>query len=617
MKLIRPGKAIGSLICLTVLIILSALYDYSFTDFTMTRTGYDKQPADLPFLKVSDRPNGVYKLEGNVALSALSPKTYNIIVDDRLLDLKINGVDVDLSKIPDEHLYDWQHGFDIDLSTYLTEKINSVQFHFQDYTGLYGVRMLSDFSEPRLIPFRIIWILCLGILLWNALIFLGIRKDLAVLVILGIGARIAYTIITDFNVRGHDTDEHIEYIMYFVNNWSLPNLGAANGGAYFHPPLYYFISSIFYKVANFFHPNQPRYAYGVLQYLSVAYSAGFLIYSALLTQKVFGVLFKNAEGHLIIGAIHFKLASALALTLLVFWPAAIMHSPRIGNDPLLYFFFSAGLYYIFCYFITPSSKLFMLGAIFSALTIATKANGAILVALGGIVLLTLWRTRKPLIDARLIKKGVFPTLIMVAALALTFYPGIALKMKGDRTHLYIDNITNIPSTLKTGNNAGNYLWMDLKVFITQPYTSPYTDEFGRQYFANYLSKTGLVGEWWFDGNLAQDSVGVISFSYLFLLLFFVIGLYHFFRGDFTKTSPLLWAYFLLFASIYYMRMTFPANIDFRYILPVLLPFVLLYNIGMIRMYQGGKERLALTGYGIEVVFITGSLAFLLHFFITP
>lgn len=617
MKLRLSRIAIVNLVCLALLLILTSLYTYSFTDFTMTRVGQRAQPAELPFLKVSDRPDGVYTLEGKVTVRPLSPHSYNIIVDDKLLRMHINGKKVDLSDVPKEDLYNWQYGFDIDLSEYLTEKTNSIKFVFRDYTGLYGVRMLSDFSEARLIPFRILWAACLGILIWNSLMFFNIRRDLALLVLAGIAARILYTIITDFNVRGHDTDEHVDYVLYFVNNWSLPNVGAAMGGAYFHPPLYYFIASIFYRLADFFQPGQPRYALGLLQYLSVAFSGGFLVYSALLVQKVFATFFKSADAKSVIGSLHFKLASAAALALVVFWPSAVLHSPRIGNDPLLYFFFVAGLYYIYSFFVAPSTRLFTLGAIFAGLTVATKANGAILVALGGIVLLTIWWTRRPQVDAQLIGKGVLPTTIMLAALALAFYPGIALKLKGDRTHLYIDNITNIPATLQTGNNAGNYLWMDVKTFLTEPYTSPYTDEYGRQYFANYLSKTGLVGEWWFEGDLAENAVGVMSFSYLLLLVFFIVGLYHYYKGDFTRASPLLWAYFLLLASIYYMRMTFPANIDFRYILPLLVPFAILYNIGIIRMYQRGKERVALTGYAVESVFILSSIVFLLHFFDHP
>lgn len=264
-----------------------------------------------------------------------------------------------------------------------------------------------------------------------------------------------------------------------------------------------------------------------------------------------------------------------------------------------------------------AGRLLLKGAIFTALAVAAKANGAILVALGGIVLLTVWFVHKKPDIVPLIKKGIAPVLIIFGALVLTFYPGIALKLSGDRTHLYIDNITNIPATLQTGNKAGNYLWMDLKTFIAKPYTSPYTDEFGRQYFANYLSKTGLIGEWWFEGDLAENSVGIISFSYLLLLVFFVVGLYHYSRRDYLNVSPLLWAYVLLLASIYYMRMTFPANIDFRYITPALLPFSILYNFGTIRLWAAGHGRLALTATAIQIVFIIGSLLFFSHFIAHP
>jgi hypothetical protein len=593
-----------------ILLLLTALYTYSFTNFTISRNGEPSREAELPFLKVSEKPDGTYTLKGQLTVRPLSPHKYVVVVDDRLMRFTINDRVVDLSTVPPEDLYDWQYGFGVNLDSYLNQKVNDIEFVFRDYTGLYGVRVLSDFTELRLVPFRLLWIVCLGVLIWNLLKVFGIRTSLAILVTGGIFLRIAYTLITDFNVRGHDTDEHIEYVMFFVNNWLLPHVDLANGGAFFHPPLYYFIASLFYRISDFFYPDQARYAYGLLQYLSVAFSAGFLIYSALLIQKVCSHFFERESGFT---AGRVKLASVLSLALVTFWPSIVMHSPRIGNDPLLYFFFVAALYHIFNFYLSPSTKNFLKGAIFTGLAVATKANGAILVALGGITLLTLWYTQKPNVSILLIKKGIVPALIVCGALALTFYPGIALKLSGDRTHLYIDNITNIPATLQTGNKAGNYLWMDLKTFITKPYTSPYTDEYGRQYFANYLSKTGLVGEWWFEGDLAENAVGVISSSYLLLLVFFVIGLYHYLKSDFLVLSPLLWAYVLLLASIYYMRMTFPANIDFRYITPALLPFSILYNFGMLRLWSAGHGRLALTAAIVQGVFIVGSLLFFSHF----
>lgn len=620
MKLRPSRRTTASLVCIVLLMLLTVFYDYGFTGFTITRAGEQAQPAELPLWERSKKPDGIYTLSGAIELSSLSPDRYQIIPDDKLLALTINDEPVDLSNVAESQLADWQYGFNIDLGEYLKTGENSIEFVFKDYSGLYGIRMLSDFGEAKLLPLRLLWAACLGLLIWNVLVSVGLRRDLAALVLAGIGCRILYTIGTDFNVRGHDTDEHLDYIWYFVNNWRLPSVDAANGGAYFHPPLYYMIAAAFYRISELFHPHQPRYAYGVLQYLSVAFSAGFLVYSALLVDKIFQVFrdFKSAPASPVVASHrHYQRIGAAALALIAFWPSAIMHGARIGNDPLLYFSFIAGLYYIYCFFVQPSARLFLLGASFTAVAVATKANGAILVAVGGIALLTVWRVQKPAVNLALIRKGLVPCMIIIAALALAFYPGIALKIKGDRTHLYVDNIDNVSSALRVGNRAGNYLWMDLKTFISKPYTSPYDDEFGRQYFANYLSKTGLVGEWSFSGTLAENTAVVLSAAYILMLLLLVIGFYHFRKGDFLNSSPVLWGYLLLLASVYYMRMTFPVNIDFRYVLPVLVPFAIFYNLGMIRLYESGKRRIATTGYTVEGIFVVASLLFLLHFFLRP
>ena len=62
------------------------------------------------------------------------------------------------------------------------------------------------------------------------------------------------------------------------------------------------------------------------------------------------------------------------------------------------------------------------------------------------------------------------------------------------THDVVGNAGGNDNSVLVRNNPGNFLFFDLRTFLTQPYTDPWHDELGRQFFWNYLAKTSLFGE---------------------------------------------------------------------------------------------------------------------------
>jgi hypothetical protein len=89
------------------------------------------------------------------------------------------------------------------------------------------------------------------------------------------------------------------------------------------------------------------------------------------------------------------------------------------------------------------------------------------------------------------------------------------------------------------------------------------------------------------------------------------GLYHMIKEDFKRLTPILLSGFFLWAGVTYMRMTFPANIDFRYIVPIIVTFCGLYAVSILRFEQIGATRMANIGKTLSVLFSLSSVLFII------
>jgi hypothetical protein len=90
----------------------------------------------------------------------------------------------------------------------------------------------------------------------------------------------------------------------------------------------------------------------------------------------------------------------------------------------------------------------------------------------------------------------------------------------------------------------------------------------------------------------------------------IFGMYNMTREDFKRQTVILLSGFLLLAGVTYMRMTFPVNIDFRYILPILISFCVLYANSITAFHRLGATRLAGTGMIMAVLFSLSSIMFI-------
>ncbi|HSC67162.1 MAG TPA: hypothetical protein VLC79_05710 [Cellvibrio sp.] len=603
----------------------------TFSNFTLTTPSGATKAINFPGFMESPE-GGIYRLSGTLTMGKFSSTLLRIIPDDEILALKINQRQVDLSIISPNERKDYSRGFTYELNSFLQPGDNQVEILYSDQGGLMGIVIAAEAGKNTS---RLIYLLGTLMALIVAVKFLRHFKFSTPIKVLFIGAlliRLVYFSVTTADIREHDLGDHIGYTEYLTQHWMPPPIDYAVGGAFFHPPLYYYTGALVYKATQLAGANNKVILYRVQQVLVLIYSMGFVLFGLMILQELLNLYrkpvtksndvapltllelkeqpqepqlgliarlcksFKEEKVFWIIGA------------LFAFWPVAIIHSVRLGNDPLLYFLFTASLYFITRWYRLDKKRDLMIASLIGAAAILTKANGEILVAVLGVIGLYKMLSTKQWVTY--FKMAIAPCLIMLLAVAITVGPGLILKMQGKRDKLYIDNIDGLSQANLVGNTASNYFWFDAKVFITEPYTDPYDDRMGRQYFWNYLGKTGLFGEFKYPALLNKNTAVICSFLAVLMFIYMLYGIYRMIKEDFKRMAPVLLSGFFLWAGVTYMRMTFPANIDFRYIVPIILTFCALYGVSILRFQQQGSVRLANIGITMSGLFSLTALIFI-------
>jgi hypothetical protein len=408
----------------------------------------------------------------------------------------------------------------------------------------------------------------------------------------GLAARLAYLFVTPPFTRTHDVQGHLDYIEYLLAHHSLPR--PYDGWSFYQPPLYYVAGAALWGGLRSLGIESRDTALFGLQVQSLFYQLGFLAFSLRAVGLWMDQLPQTGFGSRLCSRPAF---TALAAALLCLWPSAIIHSVRIGNDDLLYLFFGAGVYFASRWWIGGQPRDFTRAALSGAFAMLTKSNGLLVFVLLGILLGVRFASdgeRK--LSAYL--RWTLPGLALFALATIATLGRAAIDTaSGRRPNLLVANANQLGDNLAVGNHAINYLWFDTKIFVTQPFFSPFDDANGRQYFWNSALKTGLFGEFAFDRGRLADLAAILSVLFLVILTYVVAGIANTARQAWRSELPALLLIATLMASLAALRMSIPmaCSSDFRYVLPVLTPFAYLYARGLARFRELGWNGLSSTG----------------------
>jgi hypothetical protein len=590
-------------ICLTLL----ALFVTSIcpTHVQVDGPGGSRQ-INLPFEEHSYVPgqNGQganvepFAVTGNFSVAFLSQHIVHITPDICVISFWINGIDVNTNDLVHGSICDTINGFDIDLGKYLHRGNNTFKIRLAAFIsgGDWAALSIKSSYFDKLYLFLMDTLtLAMTMLLYFFLKnHIQLPKYVVLIISLGLLIRIIYLSYTPYSERMYDVlmyGGHLDYIKYVANTWQLPQ--PQDGWEYYQSPLYYITAAIIYKISN----NLALDYQTGLQLLSLAYFMAFLTFGVLILQRLCkspGLFFASTA-------------------LLVFWPSGIIHSIRIGNDPMYYMLSAIGMYFLMQWLVDEQSKHFYLASLFTALSITAKLNGVLVLGIFGIFFVSTWlktrQRRKYLINI------VFAISVVLLAAYFSLFRSVETKLQDHHFNMLVGNISEMTSIFSVGNNLRNYVYFDVHTYITEPFTSTWIDAGGRQYFWNFFLKSMLFGEFSFQPAIEGYLATVLSLVLLQMIAFFFIGFIVMLRKvNSAHLLMIVWFVLSLLSLIYY-RHTYPfaPDGDFRFIFPAIIPFIYCYISGIDFFRKGQARFILILEYALAYVFVAVTCLF----FIVP
>jgi len=597
-------------------------------------------PIKIPFYQnptesLNLKDDQQYLLSGKVYKSGISQNYIKLNVDDCIEEIKVNGRDVNLGaefkgQNKNEKICSPDTDYHLNLGGFLKTGENDLEIKIKNNGGYTGLLWDNSFKDGIFILF--LTILNFGFL--GLILFFGRLFKLSYLtsfiLFLGIIIRQFYLSYTKFYQRAYDVvgTGHFGYIEYVYKNWQIPDPTA--GWEYYQPPLYYFVSAAFWKLASFFGVSN---FYTFSQIINLVFFIGFLFVGILILKEYFE-----------------KKYLLLSASLLIFWPSGIIHSVRVTNDVLYYLFFTLSLYFLIKWqkvlvlekpenelisnskaditrktkvLQTPqqakgyssSNKFFYLSFIMAGLAISTKLSGVIILPV--IAFTWLWEIYKNkkewlIFLLKTYKPIALGVVLTVLAVVLNLWKKIELNIKNPGKYdLLITNQDGLSSGLFIRNNLYNYLHLGLDTWLKDIYLNPFSDIGGREFFLQYLLKSSLFAEFSFNLEQTLDLAVLINFCLMLMVLILCLNLV-------TLKKPLLEKYLVIILSLVFSiaaiiflknKNACSCNQDFRFIFPSLVSVVILTILGIQRIDGAKYPVLKWLSVSLICCFILASIYF--------
>ena len=553
---------------MAVLVILSHLCKPEIKNAVLHRGGGESS-VSLP-VSVSMARGEQFTIDMDVTTGLAGDFFLDIHPDDCVTDLVVNGTVFPFANYPG--YCSWNRGFVLDKREIVRNlgqeaPVYHVQISLQNNGGLGGLTAVIKGGGFVLGAFSVLFFVLLGLLVFSVGARFKLDRKLILLFFIGLLLRVGYGQETFYDQRGHDVGGHVHYMRIVAEQNRIPS--ANECWTCYHPPVYYVLSAGVWKMSNLLECS-PQNAVKWFDFLISLVALGFGL--ACLKSLLSGAPL---------------VAAALLWSV---WPSFILASPRLGNDILFYAMHAVALWGCLKYIRSSSGKYFIIAVLAAFIAYWTKSTAIVTFGLLGVTALVQLLSRNPRKWSRVEK--VAAGLFVVASIAVAC---VALS------HDVVGNASGNDNTVLIRNNPGNFLFFDLRTFLTLPYTDPWHDELGRQFFWNYLAKTSLFGEF----KLLETAKGlwlasIISACFVALLGFGLRGLW---KTRWDKAHILMGVQALLFfAAMVALRLKYPFSCsnDFRYIVPVLLSCLPWVGEGFCG--EGTSRKLKIVGWSTVILF---------------
>lgn len=561
---------------MALFVVLSYVFTPTIKNVVLHRQGADTAMT-MP-VSVSMFNGEEFSVDMDVSAGLANDFTLNIHPDDCVTDLVVDGVRLPFERYPG--YCSWNQGFVLskaEIVKNLGKDVSDFHIHvsLRNGGGPGGVSAAIEGSSVLLGIFSALFFLLLGAFVFSIGSRFHLDRRLVLIFFIGLLLRVGYTSNTFYYQRGHDVGGHVHYMQIIADQNRIP---ASNEcWTCYHPPVYFTLGAGVWKMSNLVQCS-PQNAVKWFDFLISLLALGFGL-----------ACLKNV--------LHGASLSAAALLWSV-WPSFILASPRVGNDILFYAMHAVALWGCLRYLRTNYGKYFIVAVVASFVAYWTKSTAVVTFGVLGLTaLFQLCKNPRLWSRSERVAAGLFvAAAVTVACFALT--------------HEVVGNAGGNDNTVLIRNNPGNFLFFDLKTFLTNPYTDPWHDELGRQFFWNYLSKTSLFGEF----KLLETPKGmwlasIVSACFVALFAFGLRGLWKT-RWDKVQVVIAVQA-FLFFAAMITLRLKYPFSCsnDFRYIVPVLLSCLPWVGEGFCCV--GSSRKLKICGWSVVLIFSVCSSILLL------
>lgn len=385
------------------------------------------------------------------------------------------------------------------------------------------------------------------------------------IVLAGLVLYLAYLSYTSLGERNYDGPEQLRYIQYIAEHRSLPQVEYCF--ICHHPPLYYIVSAVGYV---FFQRSGVVEPVRGLQLMALVMSLGLVIYGVLLVRRF------TTDPRLV----------RLAAALIMFWPYAVHNCVRIHNDTLVSALMVAALYYIVRWAQDHRPRDLYVATAVSAAALLTKSNAYILVAIIGLLLA--WRLLKSRDRLRHVARSVAVLAALLGTMAVSSIgkgkvPEKVSVTEGSLCERVLGSACRM-NNQEVGNEPFNYIYLDLEIFLKEPYVLSAYDRAGRQFFWNHLLKSSLLGTHnkVADRETAYELNATVA-SFLGVLLLGLTGYLLLALAWATKSQArrhgvilLSLVCFMTFMMGFRILIPWTHHSDFRHVFPIIVPMALLY-----------------------------------------
>lgn len=559
---------ITTLVCLGSIVALMWTSTWQSISLQNAEVAYDNgsfQTIKLPF---GQDHIGLYAIRVNIEGISTKEHSFRIYPDDEILALSVNGQVISLDGFSSDQRRNYGSGFVITIDQFTPNATNVIEAQLNNASNPAGFRIEST---KRLTNSKIFAIYIVLIVLVLAIKrHLTITKRQTLILLFSLALSTIYLSKTDERTRTFDVFEgggHKDYIEYLIEHRELPVPG--DGWEYHQPPLYY-LTAAFAK-----------------QTAPINSKVSGELWAQLLSLFLWTLFLTSSLATLNLAFRKYPAALLLATIALCLWPAGIIHSIRIGNDLGIYACYGLAFFYTVRWWKSRDSTTLFWASLWMAGSLLSKSNGLAVAGVLGILVIFhiyglirkrhLFQQHK----AKLLRDVTISGGLFFCAMALNFADNIKHYLDGTSKDWLLSNVSEmINPALRVNNEIQSYLIFDSATFLESPFISTWDDQYGRQYFWNFVLRSSLSSEYFFDGEWMR-LWGTINGI---LLLITIAGTLIYYLQQQPQASSrkikrfayrnapwlmaLIFPFILLLA--YRIKVPLSCNTDFRYIYPVIV-----------------------------------------------